>query len=108
MMVRFIFGCAFFLALSVMAVPIYYGVASNKESLATSANVVEAEGTLTFDEIYDVAADTQEMDPAALNAIVPAAGADETEMFPSGFEKKQDPALADSPVKTAEEKNTDL
>lgn len=97
-MVRFIFGCAFVLALTILATPIYYGV-SQEKSLAktpvTSGDVADV--SLTFEEIYEIAGADRNLDPASLNDITPAAGNGAEDKFSSGFQNIENPALADTP-----------
>jgi len=99
-MVRFIFGCAFVLGLSILAIPVYYGVAENKATVTASAE--DTNNTLTFEEIYEVAGDNQaggqEIDPGALNAIEAAAGGQEKDAFTTGFTGVEDTALQDTPA----------
>lgn len=95
-MVRFIFGCAFVLGLSILAIPVYYGVAENKAAVTASA---EGTGTaLSFEEIYEVASEGQEMDATALNAIETAAGGQKEDAFTTGFTGTEDTALQDTPA----------
>lgn len=96
MVVRFVFGCAFFLALSIIAIPVFYGVATNKEMVTASVMETQAEESLSFAEIYEIASEGQDIDPAALNAIMPAAGDEEPDGFSFGFANIGDAALADT------------
>jgi len=105
-MVRFIFGCAFVLGLSILAIPVYYGVAENKATVTASA---EDTGTsLSFEEIYEVASEGQEIDASALNAIETAAGEGTKDAFSTGFTGAEDTALQDTPapIETAIEDET--
>jgi len=104
-MVRFIFICIVFIAISFTAIPALMNISKQRDVLLSidepdSSVLVSSE--LSFEEIYALAdanlADANEtIDPALLNAIAPAAGdntAVENEGFSSGFSGKEDSALA--------------
>ena len=99
-MVRFIFICIVFIAISFTAVPALMNISKQRDVLLSidepdSSVLVSSE--LSFEEIYALADTNETIDPALLNAITPAAGdntAVENEDFSSGFSGKEDSALA--------------
>ena len=99
-MVRFIFICIVFIAISFTAIPALMNISKQRDVLLSidepdSSALVSSE--LSFEEIYALADTNETIDPALLNAITPAAGdntAVENEGFSSGFSGKEDSALA--------------
>lgn len=106
MMVRFVFGCAFFLGISILAVPIYYGVAQQRATMTASVETQDPD-TVSFEEIYEVASEAQTLDASALNNISPAAGPEQPDEFSMGFRKIADPALAEELEETANPTKTE-
>jgi|GEM_PF-2552513 len=106
-MVRFIYACMALLLISFIGVPIYKGISDEHQKITTVADAQEAQtdDSLSFKEIYDLAAEDQNSDdPAFLNEILPAAGGSETtDNFSSGFTAREDSALADTPKEITEE-----
>lgn len=100
-MIKLIFAFMAIFVLSFTIVPIFSGVSNERDALLASAiDANEAEDTpsLTFEEIYALADENAPtIDPAALNAIMPAAGAN-TEEFSSGFSGTETKGLEDSPI----------
>lgn len=108
-MVRFIYLCMGILFLSMVAVPIYFGVSKEHKNIQVSANTPadEQDTSLSFEEIYALADEGQETTPESLGNIAPAAGAETTpDSFSSGFNKREDSALADTPVEIEPEAQT--
>ena len=100
-MVRFIYLCAGILVVSLFAVPVYFGVSNERETLSLASNdEINQEESLSFQEIYALAEEGQnERGPDSLNNITPAAGTETApDSFSSGFNKKADSALADTTV----------
>jgi hypothetical protein len=99
-MVRFIFACMAFVVLSLALTPIYFGIKGTKNTLESSqqlAQTQEEAPALSFEQIYDIA-DSGEFDPAALNAIAPAAGEQtlkEEDAFSHGFSTEPLSTLAE-------------
>lgn len=97
-MVRFIFICIVFIAISFTAIPALMNISKQRDVLFSidepdSSALVSSE--LSFEEIYALASTNETIDPAFLNAIEPAAGGViENEGFSSGFSGKEDSALA--------------
>lgn len=104
-MVRFIFGCAFVLSLSVLAVPVFYGISGQKNIVTTTADA-GTNDSLSFEEIYELASDISAPSAESLNDIIPAAGAESGDVFSSGFQNAENPALADTPVTAITEVET--
>ncbi len=96
-MIRFIFGCAFILSLSFLAIPVYYGISSQKNVVTTTADATNND-SLSFEEIYALASDVATPSAEALNDIATAAGTGSGDTFSSGFQNADNPALADTPV----------
>ena len=105
-MVRFIFFCMAFVALSFVIVPLVGGISNERQAILASADVNNPEpsqDSLSFEEIYQTAAAGEGIDPAQLNEIAPAAGqTDEEIVFSTGFSAEAPTALADTPVETEE------
>ena len=97
-MVRFIYLCMTILVVSFIAVPVFNGVSDEHARLQEIAqNTEQAEDSLSFEQIYALA-DESENDPANLNNIMPAAGGNAgTDGFSNGFRGADDSALADTP-----------
>ncbi len=97
-MVRFIFICIAFIAISFTAVPMLMNISKQRDALIiqnTLKSSVLVQNELSFEEIYTLASTNEAIDPALLNAIEPAAGnIVENEGFSSGFSGKEDSALA--------------
>jgi len=97
-MVRFIFICIAFIAISFTAVPMLMNISKQRDVLIiqnTLKSSVLVQNELSFEEIYTLASTNEAIDPALLNAIEPAAGnIVENEGFSSGFSGKEDSALA--------------
>ena len=99
-MVRFIFICIVFIAISFTAIPALMNISKQRDVLLSidepdSSVLVSSE--LSFEEIYALADANETIDPALLNAIAPAAGDNttvENEGFSSGFSEQEDGALA--------------
>ena len=100
-MLRFIYGCMAVVILSFVAIPIYHGISTEKGDINVLADArSNAEGDLTFEEIYALASEDAATPTTAegLNDMMPAAGDDaSTDRFSSGFNGTQDSALADTP-----------
>ena len=95
-MIRFIFLSIAFIAVSFTVAPIFSGISKQHKKLTQVAATDTKSDELTFDEIYALASETQTIDPAALNAIAPAAGEEaQEEKFSNGFLNKEDSALAE-------------
>ena len=99
-MVRFIFICIVFIAVSFTAIPALMNISKQRDALiiqSTPESSVLVQNELSLEEIYALADTNETIDPALLNAITPAAGdniAVENEGFSSGFSGKEDSALA--------------
>jgi hypothetical protein len=104
---KFIYLYAAILVLSFTALPVFYGVSNERTEILASNEINDAapaDQALSFEEIYEIAAQGQEalgqegaFDPSSLNAIAPAAG-NGAESFPSGFSGMSDAALTDAPI----------
>jgi len=97
-MIRFIFVSMAFIALSFTLVPMFAGISKEHQKLAQANVIAEpSSDSLTFEEIYALAGEDSAVNPAALNAIEPAAGGQEAEIekFSTGFSKQAHPALAE-------------
>lgn len=108
MIVRCIFGCATFLALSILVVPVYYGVSEQKEMMTVAAQAPQNDDSLSFEEIYEIASEGQKEDAISLNDITPAAGDQTEDSFSSGFQNQENPALADERIEAIEEETPSL
>ncbi len=106
MIVRCIFGCAVFLLLAIVAVPIYYGVSEQKAMITASTEATQANDSLSFDDIYEIASEGKTMDAEALNEMAPAAGDGQEDGFSSGFQDMEHPALTDEPEEIMTEEET--
>lgn len=96
-MIRFIFICMAFIVCSFALSPVFFGLQKEHQELTQISAVKQSadEAPLSFEEIYALA---DEIDPAALNNIAPAAGQDTAPIadhFTTGFSNKEDSALAD-------------
>ena len=81
-MVRFIFFCMAFIAISFFAVPLYFGISKARNQLSERTSFASVNETLAGN-------------PSLLNEIEPAAGKITDEDFSSGFSGDEDSALAD-------------
>lgn len=106
-MLRFIFFCMAFLAISFFAIPAYFGISKEHEKRVTATmtvsadtNTANAQEPLTFEEIYALADESLLNNPSVLNDIMPAAGAEKVvifdDKFSTGFSMQEDSALADA------------
>lgn len=97
-MIRLIYFCMAFVALSFIAVPVYYGISAEKEKLADQAEAQEVatfdkDNSLSFEEIYALAEETPR-NPTDLNSISTAAGGNNAaNVFSSGFGAEAPSAL---------------
>ncbi len=92
-MVKFIFFCMAFIALSFFVVPVFTGISNEREQiLAANTPNTNEDQSLSFEEIYEIAAEGTN-NPANLNDIAPAAGNGTQDRFSSGFSNREDSAL---------------
>jgi hypothetical protein len=99
-MIRLIYLCMAFIAISFIAVPVYFGIADEKDKLAEQYKAQDIaktapEDSLTFEEIYALAEEASS-NPEDLNNIATAAGGPPlNENFSSGFSMQTPTALKD-------------
>lgn len=95
-MLRFIFLSMAFMAISFFAVPVYFGISKEHQKLTQTAEIETNSNSLSFKEIYALADASSLTNPAALNAISPAAGnPDQADKFSNNFSGKEDSTLTD-------------
>ena len=105
-MMKLIYLCVAIMVLSFIGVPIYKGVSTEHEKLVAQADIQNAPAAdaLTFEEIYEIADQNTDQSPDFLNEITPAAGDNVLDnTFSSGFSKKEDSALAETPIEASAE-----
>lgn len=101
---RIIYFSMALLVFSFIAMPIYYGISEKHNEIINTEVTAIQDDSLSFEEIYSLADESYSTDPAFLNTIKPAAGnSAKNDQFSTGFRRKEDSALADTPVKIIEE-----
>ena len=100
-MLRFIYFCMAIVALSFVAIPVYSGIAQNRDQITARDSVIaintNEDDSLSFEEIYTIA-NEDSFNPESLNEIAPAAGGaaiipDLPQEFSAEFKPSQNPAL---------------
>lgn len=86
-------------ALSFVAVPVFTGISNEREALLLSeaSTTNNDDAPLSFEEIYEIAAENNEPSASDLNNIMPAAGGNTRDQFSSGFGNEEDSALENAP-----------
>jgi hypothetical protein len=94
-MIRFIYACATIMVLSFLVVPIYAGIAGEREAMQETNEDVSAEqDSPALEEIYENAK-AAPADNSSLNQIAPAAGTGEpaANVFSTGFSNTTYPGM---------------
>lgn len=98
---RIIYFSMALLVFSFVVVPMYSGISKKHDEIITTSvdTVAAADSSLSFEEIYEIAGESNTEDPAFLNTIQPAAGSvNANQEFSTGFRAVEDSALADTPT----------
>lgn len=94
-MIRFIYACAAIVVLSFLVVPIYAGIAGERNAMQKQvADSSNEQNSPALEEIYDSAQKTS-ADNGSLNQIAPAAGTAEpaANIFSTGFSNTTYPGM---------------
>ncbi len=94
-MVRFIMLCMAVVVLSFAFAPVFSGISKEHQNLMAAAEAPQQQpqGDISFEEIYRLAENAIESNPALLNNIMPAAGEAHNDQFSMGFSNREDSAL---------------